>query len=491
MSDLWRLTARQAVDLLIRREVSPLDMVEASAARIAATDGGLNAMPTLCLERARDHAKAMMAGKVPSYAGPGALHGLPMAVKELNDVKGVKTTFGSRIHADNVPQRSDLMVERLEERGAITMGKSNVPEFGAGGASFNDVFGAAANPWNQGHTPGGSSGGSAASLAAGQTWISTGSDLGGSLRIPASFCGVVGFRPSPGVAAHGPSPAPFADQPVVGPMARNVPDTALMLDAMTGLHAEDPLSRAAPQVSYLDQVLRALGEGAAPKRIGFSPDLGVTPVDAEIAAICRAATGRLAELGAEIAEARIDFSDAPECFHTFRALGFATGHEEEIKHHRDKFKPENIWNTEKGHKLTRAEISRALRIRAALYFRMVAFFREHDLLALPSTIVPALPLDMRYLPELNGHRFDNYVDWIMITSVITLTSLPAISIFCGMTKSGLPVGLQLVGRPHGDGELLGWAAVAERLYGLAERLPIDPRGERGNEPGPDDGRHAV
>jgi len=491
MRDVWRLTACQAVELLNKGEVSPLDLVEASAARIAATDSGLNAMPTLCLDRARDHAKAMMANKLPRYDGPGALHGLPMSVKELNDVKGVKTTFGSRIYLDNVPERSDLMVERLEERGAITMGKSNVPEFGAGGASFNDVFGAAANPWNQGHTPGGSSGGSAASLAVGQTWISTGSDLGGSLRIPASFCGIVGFRPSPGIAAHGPSPAPFADQPVVGPMARNVPDVALMLDAMTGLHMEDPLSRAAPAVPYLEQVRRALTEGRAPKRIGYSTDLGITPVDAEVDAICRAATERLAELGSEIGEARIDFSDAPECFHTFRALGFATGHEEELKHHRDKFKPENIWNIEKGLRLTRADISRAHRIRAALYHRVAAFFRDHDVLALPSTIVPALPLDMRYLPELNGHRFDNYVDWIMITSVVTLTSCPAISIFCGMTKSGLPVGLQLVGRPHGDGDLLGWAAVAERLYGLAETLPIDPRGERGSEPGPDDGRHAV
>jgi amidase len=311
------------------------------------------------------------------------------------------------------------------------------------------------------------------------------------LRIPASFCGIVGFRPSPGIAAHGPAPAPFADQPVVGPMARNVPDTALMLDAMAGLHVEDPLSRAAPQVPYLDQVLRALGEGAAPKRIGFSPDLGVTPVDAEVDAICRAATGRLAELGSEIGAAEIDFSDAPETFHTFRALGFAAGHEDELKQHRDKFKPENIWNIEKGLALTREDITRAMRCRGALFHRMAAFFRDHEVLALPSTIVPALPIDMRYLPELNGHRFDNYVDWIIITSVVTLTACPAISIPCGFTKSGLPVGLQLVGRPHGDGELLGWAAVAERLFGLMDQLPIDPRGERGKAPGPDDGRHVA
>ncbi len=489
MTDLYRLTARQAVDHLAKGDVSPLDLVEASAERIAATDEGLNVMPTLCLGRARDQAKAIMAGKASGYEGPGALRGLPMAVKELDDVKGVRSTFGSPIYADRVPERSDIMVERLEERGAITMGKSNVPEFGAGGASFNSVFGAAANPWNQGHTPGGSSGGSAAALAAGQVWIATGSDLGGSLRIPSSFCGIVGFRPSPGIVAKGPDPYPFADQPVAGPMARNVPDVALMLDAMSGFHEEDPLSRAAPQVPYLDQVDRALGEGSAPQRIGYSPDLGITPVDAEVAAICRAAVDRMSELGSEVGDAKIDFTDTPESFHTFRALGFANAHETELAEHRDKFKPENIWNTETGLALTREQISRAFRIRGALYHRMLAFFRDHDVLALPATIVPALPLDMRYLPELNGRRFDNYVDWIMITAVLTLTSCPSMSIPCGFTKAGLPVGLQLVGRPHGDGQLLGWAAVAERLFDLAGEVPVDPRGERGREPGPDDGRH--
>lgn len=491
MTDLYRLTARQAVDLLAKGEVSPLDMVEASAARIEATDGAMNAMPTLCLDRARDHAKAIMAGERPAYRGPGALHGLPMAVKELDDVAGVPTTYGSPIYADNVAERSDIMVERLEERGAITMGKSNVPEFGAGGQSFNSVLGAAANPWDLGHTPGGSSGGSGAALAAGQVWIATGSDLGGSLRIPASFCGIVGYRTTPGIVAKGPDPYPFADQPVAGPMARNVPDTALMLDAMTGIHEEDPLSRAAPATSYVDQVLKALSEGSAPKRIGYSSDLGITTVDPEVDALCRAATDRFAELGSEVTDAVIDFSDAPESFQTFRALGFINGHEHEIDAHRDKFKPENIWNIEKGRALTREEISRAHRIRGALFHRMLAYFRDYDALALPSTIVPALPLDMRYLPELNGQRFDNYVEWIMITSVITLTTCPVISINCGFTKSGLPVGLQIVGPPHSDGRLLGWAAVAEHLYGLAGQVPLDPRGERGAEPGPDDGRHVA
>lgn len=489
MTELWRLTAREAVARLKKREISPLDMVDSCAARIEATDGGLNAMPTLCLDRARDHARRLQDGKAPTYDGPGALHGLPLAVKELENVAGVRTTYGAPLWKDNVPARSDIMVERLEERGAIVMGKSNVPEYGAGGVSFNEVLGSSANPWDQSRTPGGSSGGSAAALAAGQVPIATGSDLGGSLRIPASFCGIVGFRPGSGVVAKGPDASCFADMSVAGPMARNVPDTALMLDAMTGLHMEDPLARREPTVPYLDQVLAALDGGKGPGRIGYSPDLGVTPVDAEVDAICRAATQKLAALGADIVEANIDFSDGPEAFHTFRALGFATDHEDELRNHRDKLKPENIWNIEKGLKLKVDDILRANRIRGALFHRVADYFKTHDLLALPATIVPALPMHTRYLKELNGHRFGNYVDWIILTSVVTLTVCPAISINCGFTRAGLPVGLQLVGRSHGDGELLAWAAQAERLFDLAGQLPIDPRGQRGRHPDPEPEPH--
>jgi amidase len=485
MSELWKLTAIEASGLLKKKEISPLEMVESCAERIDATEDGLNAIPTRCYDRARDHARRLMDDSNHSYEGPGALHGLPMAVKELEDVAGVRTTYGAPLWKDHVPERSDIMVERLEERGGIVMGKSNVPEYGAGGVSFNEVLGSSANPWDQQRTPGGSSGGSAAALAAGQVPLATGSDLGGSLRIPASFCGIVGYRPSPGVVAKGPDAGCFADMPVVGPMARNVPDTAFMLDAMAGTHMEDPLSRPEPVVPYLDHVLTALEDGAHPSRIGYSPDLGVTPVDAEVDVICRAAVAKLESLGSETGDAQIDFSGGPEAFHTLRALGFAGGHGDELRDHRDKLKPENIWNTQKGLDLTREQITRANQIRGTLFHRMAAFFKDHDVLALPSTIVPAIPMNQRYLKELNGHKFGNYVDWIILTSVVTLTVCPAISINCGFTKSGLPVGLQLVGAPHGDGQLLAWAAVAERLFGLADQLPIDPRGERGEHPGPE------
>ncbi len=239
--ELIRLNAVEAVKLLNRGEVTPLDLVEAAAARIAATDPVINALPTLCLERARDRARRLMEARGVERPA-GWLGGLPIAVKDLEDVAGVRTTYGSPIYGDHVPARSGILVERLESRGAIVIGKSNTPEFGAGASTFNEVFGRTCNPWNAAKSVAGSSGGSAAALAAGQVWLATGSDLGGSLRTPASFNGVIGLRPSPGRVAHGPRDAAFNTMSVEGPMARTAGDAALFLDAMAGQHPEDPMS---------------------------------------------------------------------------------------------------------------------------------------------------------------------------------------------------------------------------------------------------------
>ena len=265
--DLWRLSATEAVDLLRRRQVSPLEMVEASTERIAATDGHLNALPTLCIERARAHAERIMAEPPDTDRPRGWLGGLPIAVKDLVEVEGVRTTWGSPIYADHVPPRSDILVETLEARGAIVVAKSNTPEFGAGANTFNEVFGKTRNPWNVEKTCGGSSGGSAVALATGQVWLATGSDLGGSLRIPASFCSVFGMRPGPGRVAHGPKHLPFEGLMVDGPMARNARDCALMLDAMSGAHPEDPISLEAPALSFAD----AVSSAPAPKRDRLQP----------------------------------------------------------------------------------------------------------------------------------------------------------------------------------------------------------------------------
>ncbi|MFO1353094.1 MAG: amidase family protein [Gammaproteobacteria bacterium] len=471
-TELYRLSAEQAVDLLQRREISPLELVDAAAARIAATDQHLNALPTLCLERARDHAKAIVAGKRPR----GMLGGLPIAVKDLTDVAGVRTTYGSPIYTHHIPVRSDILVERLEANGAIVIGKSNTPEFGAGASTFNEVFGKTRNPWNVEKSVSGSSGGSAAALAAGQAWLATGSDLGGSLRTPASFNSIVGLRPSPGRVPHGPSELPWNTLSVNGPMARTAADVALLLDAMVGEHHEDPLSLTAPAQSFVQAVRHA----RAPKRIGYSTDLGVVPVNPEVERICRQAAQRFTELGATVEEAHPDFSEAVECFQTLRATLFAANHLEHLRNHRDQLKPEVVWNIEKGLALTAADIVKAELQRARLYRSTVEFFQNYDLLLCPAAIVPPFDVDMRYVSEVNGQKFDNYIHWISITFVLTLTSCPVLAAPAGFTASNLPVGVQIMGPPRGEAAVLTAGALLEQTTGSAKLTPVDPRDGRGN-----------
>ncbi len=469
--DLIALTAVEARKLIERREISPLELVDAALERIEATDGLLNAVPTLCPERARAHA-GRLTDELPSGHGPaGWLGGLPLVVKDLNDVAGVRTTYGSPIYAGHVPERSDLMVERLEERGAVVVGKSNTPEFGAGANTFNEVFGETRNPWNTALTCGGSSGGSAAALAAGQVSLATGSDLGGSLRTPASFCAVVGLRPSPGRVASGPRAFPFDTLSVEGPMGRTVGDVALLLDAMAGAHLEDPLALDAPPEPFS----RAAASPRLPKRVAFSEDLGLTPVDPEVRRVCRSGAELLAGAGAEVVEACPDLSDAPEIFAVVRAASFAAGLGPEYDAQRELLKPDIVWNVELGRTLTAEDIGRAERARGALYQRVVLFFEGFDLLVCPTACVPPFDVSTRWIRELEGVVFESYVEWLRLTYAITLAACPAISVPCGFTADGRPVGLQLVGRPRGEAALLAAAAAFEELVGMATLLPIDPR----------------
>ena len=470
-SDLTRLTAQAAVRLLRQGRVSPLELIDAALARIAATDGAINALPTRCADRARDRARRLTDSASAAAPGPGWLAGLPLAVKDLNDVAGVRTTYGSPIYADHVPARSDILVERLEANGGIVLAKSNTPEFGAGANTFNDVFGETRNPWNTALTCGGSSGGSAAALATGQVWLATGSDLGGSLRTPASFCSVVGLRPSPGRVPHGPEARPFDTLSVDGPMGRTVGDVALMLDTMGARHPEDPLSRDPPNQPFQ----LAASERRPPQRVAFSPDLGITPVDAEVREICAAAARRFADVGVVVEDACPDFSGAVEAFGVLRALGFVAGHRADYDERRDKLKPDVIWNIERGLALSADDIARAELARGVLYHRMVTFFRTYDLLLCPAACVPPFDVGTRWLKELNGVAFDNYVEWIRITYAITLISCPAVSLPCGFTRDGRPVGLQMVGRPRGEAELLGAAAALEDMLDIAKLVPIEPR----------------
>jgi amidase len=465
---LMQATACAVIDKLNSGEVTPLDLIDVLEQRIAEIDPQVNALPTLCFDRARTRAKALM--KKPA-GERGLLAGMPIPIKDLTNVEGVLTTQGSPIYKNNIPARSDLLVERLEHNGAVIYAKSNTPEFGAGANTFNEVFGATLNPWDTSRSAAGSSGGAAVALATGMAWLAHGTDMGGSLRNPASFCGIVGMRPSIGRVAHTPVAKIDRNLGVQGPMARNVEDLALLLDAMSGEHPADPLSLPVLPNSFLS----AARSGSKPRRVAYSPDLGITPVDPEVAAITRKAAARFVEAGAIVEEAHPDLREAHECFHVLRAFDFAISRGALLRTKRDLLKPEVIWNIEEGLKLSVEQLERAEAQRLAMTSRTLEFFRTYDLLLTPATIVPPFPIEQRYLAECNGKKFDNYVEWLGIVYAITLVCCPALSLPCGFTASGLPIGLQIVAAPRAEAQLLAGAKLLEDVLGMRGTTPIEPR----------------
>lgn len=473
MTDLHKLTAADMISRLKSGEIAPTEAVEAAYARIDTVDDMINAMPTLCRDRAMKAAKAIeddAAQNADRRDDPTWLAGLPVAVKDLVDVAGVRTTYGSPIYADHVPETSDIMVERLEANGAVVIGKSNTPEFGSGGNTFNPVFPATTTPWNTSRSAGGSSGGAASALASGEVWLATGSDYGGSLRTPASFCGIVGLRPSPGRIANGPSPTPFGTMAVEGPMARNVRDTAIFLDAMVGAHPKDPMAMEAPSQSFQS----AATPDGKPRRAAFSRNLGVTPVDPEVADICEKAAEKLAAAGWEITDDIPDFSGAMDAFHAIRAASYAAGMGDLLETKRDLLKADNIWNIEKGLSQSGDDLGRAERTRGALFHRMVAFFEDHDLLLAPTACMPPFPVEWEYPREFNGMLSENYMEWLRLPCVLTVTGSAVMSLPVGVTESGLPVGMQFCGPYAGERQVIAATAQAEMIMGMAGMVPRDP-----------------
>ena len=466
--ELIRETACAVVEKLRSGEITPLDLLDVLEQRIAEVDGKVNALPTLCFDRARTSARALM-NRPPGERG--LLAGLPVPIKDLTAVGGVRTTQGSPIFKDEIPMHSDIVVEQLERSGAIVYAKSNTPEFGAGAHTFNEVFGATRNPWDLSRSASGSSGGAAVALATGTAWLAHGTDMGGSLRNPASFCGVVGLRPSIGRVPHSPAFKIDRNLTVHGPMARNVEDLALCLDAMSGEHPGDPLSLPVLPSSFL----AAARSGNKPKRIAYSADLGITPVDPEIAAVTRKAAFAFGDAGATVVEAHPDLREAHECFHVLRAFDFAITKAHLLRTRRDQLKPEVVWNIEQGLKLTVEQIARAEAQRIAMAARTLEFFKNFDLLLTPATIVQPFPIEQRYPDECAGKKFENYVEWLGIVYAITLACCPALSLPCGFTASGLPVGLQMVAPPRGEAQLLAGAKALEDILGLRSTTPIDPK----------------
>ncbi len=468
--ELIAATGCEAVALLTAGAATPHDLLDALERRIEAVEPALHALPTLCFDRARRAADALLA-RPP--ADRGRLAGLPVPIKDLTEVAGVRTTYGSPIFRDHVPARSDILVETLEAQGAIVYAKSNTPEFGVGASTFNEVFATTRNPWDVRKSAAGSSGGAAAAIASGMAWMAQGSDMGGSLRNPASFCGIVGLRPTPGRVARSPGFQIFDSLAVNGPMGRNVEDVALLLDAMAGDHPRDPISLPRAASGFL----AAARAGRRPAKIAYSDDLGgITPVDPEVAAICRRAAYRFTEIGVAVEDAQPDFSGVQEVFHTLRALNFAVTKGHLLRDHRALLKPELVWNIEKGLALTPDRIAAAETGRWDLFHRAADFFDDYDLLLTPATIVPPFPAEQRYVESCAGHDFGNYVDWLTIAYAITVVASPALSLPCGFTAAGLPVGLQIAARPHGEAALLSAAGLLEQVLDLNPKTPIDPRG---------------
>ncbi len=468
MNELCRMTATEAVNSLRKKEITPSELVEASIDRIEDVDRQVNAVPIHCFEQAR--AKASNWEMTAHDANPKSLCGLPIAVKDYNDVAGAVTTYGSPIYADNVAEKSDATVRQLEDNGAITVAKSNVPEW-AGGNTFNPVFGPTRNPWDLRMSVGGSSGGSAAALASGSVWLATGNDLGGSLRTPAAFTGIVGLRPGPGRVPRG-ARLPATDTLwVEGPMARCVDDVALMLDAGAGHQMDDPLSFDQENTSFVS----ALEGTEMPTRVAFSPDLSIVPMEPEIANVCQVAAQKFTDLGAQVTNDIPDFSGVLDAFQTHRAVLFATLMEPILEQHRDRIAPEIIGNIERGLNLDPAQIFEAERVRNQLYIKMVKFFEHHDFLVCPAASIAPFPVEQRYIEEIDGKPCLTYIDWFSITFALTMTACPVISVPCGFTKTGLPIGVQIVGKPRGEASLLRVARRFEEALELPSNLPINPR----------------
>ena len=457
MDALWRRSAVELAAATRTREVSAREVLDAHLARIAETNPAINAIVTLDPERAL--AQAAAADEALVRGEPvGPLHGLPIAHKDLADTAGVRTTYGSPIYADHVPERDEPFVVRVRDAGAVMLGKTNTPEFGAGSHTFNTVFGPTRNPHDLSKSAGGSSGGAAAALASGMVPIADGSDLGGSLRNPASFCGVVGFRPSVGLVPSWPDADP-EDLSVDGPMARTVEDAALLLSVM----ADRPdLAVVASQAADLDGL-----------RVAWAPACAATmPIDPEIVAVVDAARPRFEGLGCRVEAAYPDLTGAREVFFILRAQSFATEYGPLLAQHRNGIKDTVIWNIELGLALTDDDVRRAQALAAHIRRRAAAFFENFDVLVQPVTQVAPFPIEIEYPTEVAGVAMSSYIDWMESCWSITVLGGPAIAVPCGFTEEGLPVGLQIIGRRGDDAAVLRLARAFEQTGPPARIAPF-------------------
>lgn len=451
---------------LRRRELSAREVVQAHLDRIERVNPAINAIVTLDAEGALTAATtaddALTAG-----AEPGPLHGLPIAFKDTHQTKGMRTTFGSPLLAENVPTVDDLIVARIQNAGAIRIGKTNVPEFAAGSHTFNSVFGLTRNPYDRGRSAGGSSGGAAAALAAGLQPIADGSDMGGSLRNPASFNNVVGFRPTPGRVPAYPTDAPWDTLGTSGPMGRTVADVALLLSAIAGPDRRSPIALETPGSAFAVPLERDL----TGLRVAWSPDLGGLPVDREVLAVLGLAPSIFTELGCAVEEAAPDLTEADLVFRTLRAHAFEVGFGARFEAHPELFKPALAWNIEQGRALTRSDVGRATVAWGRLWRCASEFWDTYDVLIAPVSQVAPFPVEREYPEAVGGQPQSNYLDWMRSAYHVSVLGAPALSVPAGFTPAGLPIGLQIVTRPRSDLFTLQVGAAFEAVTQFGRRRP--------------------
>jgi amidase len=462
------MTATEMVQQIRKKALSCREVMAAHLNQIERVNPIVNAIVTripaeqaLALADAADETLAQ--GK-----GVGPLHGLPIAHKDLVPTKDMRTTLGSPIYKDFVPDHDGLIVERLKEAGAITIGKTNTPEFGAGSQTFNQVFGETLNPYDTTKTCGGSSGGAAVSLACGMLPLADGSDTGGSLRNPGNFCNIVGFRTSPGRVPVWPNPVAWYPISVQGPMARSVQDVALMLSAIAGPDPRSPIAIAEPGSVFSASLERDF-KGV---KVAWSKNLGELPVDPRVTQVLEHQRRVLHDLGCIVEAGQPDFSGADEIFKVWRAWRFELRYTELLKDHRKLIKDTVVWNTEQGQKLSGPQLGRAEVRRTELYHRVREFMEEYEFLICPVNQVPPFDIKQPYIEEIDGVKMETYIDWMKSCYYITVTGLPAISVPCGFTLEGLPVGMQIVGRHNADFSVLQLAHAFELATGFWRQHPL-------------------
>jgi amidase len=460
-ADPMDLPATEMVRLVRARVLSPVDLVEASLRRIERLNPTLNAVCTLAIDQARAAARALE-DKVMRGEAPGLLCGVPVGIKDVTETAGIRTTYGSPLHADNVPAEDALVVQRLKAAGAVVIGKTNTPEFATGGNTFNEVFGRTRNPWNPQMSAGGSTGGGAAALASGMIGLAEGTDMGGSLRIPASFCGVVGLRPSPGLVPTWPSPLQWDDLQVTGGMARTAEDIALMLDAVAGASPCSPISQRTEGRRFLDAVRASDGCGW---RCAYSPDIGGAGVDPAVERVCRAAALKLADAGVAVEETDFRLAEFLQSFRDLRGLWMVAWQHDRLDR-LDRFGDNTRNNVNYGLSLDVRRLAAAQKGRAAAWHKMRLFFQRYDFLLTPCVAVPPFSADLNYPPDIAGKPLETYVDWLIATFLVSITGLPAASAPAGLTPDRLPVGLQIVGPQFGEERVLTLAKLVQQTSPL-------------------------